>query len=229
MKRVALTAETREAGKGVSKKLRSDGQIPAVLYGRSIEPVSIVVNRKEVEAAVKGSQGTNILIDLSIKGGESGLARIRDYQADPFKREFLHLDFQAISITDKIEVEVPIEITGKSVGVKEGGVLEQMRRTLLVKALPDRIPASIALDITDLNIGDSVHADEIKLPEGVEYPSKMNYAVVAVVPPTKVEEVAAVTAAAPVEGAAAAPAEGAAAAAPAAAPAKEGTAEAKKE
>ncbi len=228
MKRVALTAETRATGKGVSKKLRFDGQIPAVLYGRSVDPISIVVNRKEIEAAVKGSQGTNILIDLSIKGGDSGLARIRDYQADPFKRDFLHLDFQAISISDKIEVEVPIEITGKSIGVKEGGVLEQMRRTLLVRALPDRIPASIALDITELAIGDSVHADEIKLPEGVEYPHKMNYAIVAVVPPTKVEEATPVAAAVPAEGAAAAPAEGAAAA-PAAAPAKEGAAEAKKE
>ena len=220
MKRVALTAETRATGKGVSKRFRFDGQIPAVLYGKSVEPISIVVNRKEVEAAVKGSQGTNILIDLSIKGGDSGLARIRDYQADPFKRDFLHLDFQAISINDKIEVEVPIEITGKSIGVKEGGVLEQMRRTLLVKALPDRIPASIALDITELAIGDSVHADEIKLPEGVEYPHKMNYAIVAVVPPTKVEEAAPAAAAVPAEGAAAAPA---------AAPAKEGAAEAKKE
>ncbi len=228
MKRVALTAETRGTGKGVSKKLRFDGQIPAVLYGRSIEPISIV----EQERSRGGREGLarNQHPDRPFnQGGDSGLARIRDYQADPFKRDFLHLDFQAISITDKIEVEVPIEITGRSIGVKEGGVLEQMRRTLLVKALPDRIPASIALDITELNIGDSVHADEIKLPEGVEYPHKMNYAIVAVVPPTKVEEAAAVTAAVPAEGAAAVPAEGAAAAAPAAAPAKEGAAEAKKE
>lgn len=217
MKRVALTVEKREIGKGVSKRLRVSGKVPGVLYGRSIDPIAVSVDRHEMEKIVKGEAGMNVMLDLSIAGGDSGLALIRDYQADPFKRLFSHIDFQAITIKDKIEVEVPVELTGSAAGVKEGGVLDQMRRTLLIKTLPDRIPTSIKVDISALNIGDSIHSDDIQLPDGVEYSQKANYTIAAVVPPTKVEETVVV----PAEGAVLAegevPAEGAEAA-----PAKEG-------
>ena len=209
MERVALTAEMRTPGKGGARQARMAEKVPAVLYGRTVEPLAVVVDRKELEKAVKTKAGMNVMVDLTIAGGDSGLALIRDYQADPFKRRFIHIDFQAITLSDKLEVEVPIVFTGASVGVKEGGVVEQLRRTVHVRALPTAIPESIEVDITELNIGDSIHAEQLTLPEGVEFSSATNYTIVAIVPPAK-EEVAAV--AVPLEGeAAAAPAEGAAA------------------
>lgn len=196
MKKVALTAEKRESGKGVSRRLRFNKRIPAVLYGKSVDPLAISVDWNEMEKLVKGEAGMNVMVDLSIAGADSGLALIRDYQADPFKRNFTHIDFQAITMSDQLEVEVPIDLVGKSIGVKEGGVLEQMRRTIHIKALPDKIPSKLEVDISELNIGDSIHADEVQLPEGVDFPHTANYTIVAVVPPTKIEEVVAV----PVEG-----------------------------
>lgn len=224
MERVSLTAETRTPGKGPANRMRDAGRVPAVLYGRKVQPLNISVDRREIEKAVKTKAGMNVMIDLAIKGGDSGLAFIRDYQADPFRRDFLHVDFQAISLEEKIEIEVPIELTGMAIGVKEGGVVVQSRRTLQIRAFPNNIPDKLTVDITELNIGDGLHADDVMLPEGVEFPHAVNYPIVAVVPPAK-EEVAVVAApieGVPVEGAvpaegAAAPAEGAAApAAPAA-------------
>lgn len=218
MERVALVAEQRANGKGLAGKMRKSGRVPSVLYGKAVKPVSISVDRRELEKAVKTKAGMNVLIDLSIKGGDSGLALIRDFQADPFRRDFVHVDFQAISLTEKIAVEVPIALIGTSIGVKEGGVVEQLRRTINIMSLPERIPEKIEIDITELKIGDSIHADEIKLPGGVAFPHAMNFTIVAIVPPAKEEVAATVVSAAevPVEGAAPVAGEAAAAAAPAA-------------
>lgn len=224
MEKVSLTVEKREPGKGPANRMRATGMIPGVLYGKKIEPVSIKVKVREFEGATKTKAGMNVIVNLTVEGMDSGLAFIRDYQADPFTRDFTHVDFQAISIDEQIEVEVPIVVVGESRGVKEGGVLEQARRTLHVRALPDRIPEKIEVDITELDIGDNIHANDLKLPKGVDFLNAMNYAILSVVPPAK-EEVAAVVA--PVEGEVvaavegAAPAEGAAATA---APGAEGAA-----
>jgi large subunit ribosomal protein L25 len=190
MKRVSITAKTRESGKGAVRRLRAEGQIPAVLYGRAVKPVAVSVDRREFLAAVKTEAGMNVLFNLSIPGVDSGLARIRDYQADPFRREFTHVDFQAISLKEKLEVEVPIKLVGAPPGVEEGGVVEQARRSLHLRALPDKIPSEIKIDISALNIGDGIHADEVILPEGVEFPHRSNFTIVAIVPPSKIEEVA---------------------------------------
>lgn len=236
MDRITLMAEIRESGKGHAKRIRAAGLVPAILYGKEVKPIAISVNRRELEKAVRTKSGMNVIIDLTVKGSDSGLALIREYQADPFKRDFTHVDFQAISLTDKIEIEVPVVLIGESVGVKEGGVVEQSKRTILVKTLPTSIPEKIELDISALKIGDSLHADDMKLPEGVESAHTVNYTMVTIVPPAK-EEVAAPIAAplegeavpaegeavpaegeaVPAEGTAAAPAKGDAKAAPSAA------------
>ena len=207
MERVTLNATMREPHKGANNRLRMSGRVPGVLYGSKVEPTALSVDAKEFLKATKTHSGMNVMVDLAVEGGESGLAFIRDYQADPFKRDFTHVDFQAISLDEPIEIEVPILITGDSHGVKEGGVLVQQRHTLHIKAKPNDIPDSIEIDITELDINDTIHANDIALPSGVEFPHTSNYAVVAVVPPTKEEEVVPV----PTEGAVAegAPAEGA--------------------
>jgi large subunit ribosomal protein L25 len=224
MEKVTLTAEKREPGKGSAGRMRDAGTVPGVLYGKKVKPIPIAVSRRALDDAVKTKSGMNVMIDLSVKGFDSGLAFIRDYQADPFRREFTHVDFQAISMDEPIELEVPVVLTGESPGVKEGGVVVVSRRTLEIRALPDRIPEKIEVDIGTLMIGDSIHANDVTLPDGVEFPQKINYSIVAVVPPAK-EEVAPV--AVPVEGEAV-PAEGAAPAAEGAAPAAEGAAPAAK-
>jgi len=218
MERISLTAEKREPGKGLSRRLRTDGMVPGVIYGRKIEPVPVKVNADELERATKTKAGMNVLVDLKVEGMDSGLAFIRDYQADQFRRRLTHVDFQAISIDEPIDVEVPIDLVGECKGVKEGGVVDQSRRALHVRSLPDRIPERITVDISGLDIGDSVHADELALPEGVEFPHTVNYTIVSIVPPAK-EEVAAVVA----------PIEGEAVAAEGAAPAEAGEAEGKPE
>lgn len=227
MERVALSAETREMGKGAAKRMRATGRIPAILYGRRVGATAISVDGRDLEKAVKTKAGMNVLIDLQVGGGDSGLALIRDFQADPFRREFLHVDFQAISLTEKIEIEVPVVLTGESPGVKEGGVVEQLRRTIELRCLPQKIPEKIEADISNLKIGNSIHANELVLPEGVEFPRAPNYTIVTIVPPAK-EEVAAppVAAEVPVEGAPPAEAAGATAQAPGA-EAPPATAEAK--
>lgn len=212
MERLSLQATIRGTGKNIAKKLRASGTIPAILYGRGKEPLPLAVADRAFGAFAKASPDLTALIDLKVEGGESTFAVIRDYQADVVKRNITHVDFQAVDINEKIDIEVPINLLGIPLGVKDdGGVLEQLRRKIHIRALATKIPSHIEVDVSNLKIGDSIHADEIALPEGVEFPHATNYTIATVVPPAK-EEVP-VVAAAPVEGeaAAAAPAEGEAA------------------
>ncbi len=186
MEKVAMVATGRDTGKGIARRLRVAGRIPGVLYGKKVDPIAISVSEAELVKATKKTM--NILIDLSLDGGDSGLALIRDYQADPFKRQFKHVDFQAITLDEKLEIEVPIVLIGDAVGIEEGGVVEQSRRALQIFALPNKIPSEIEINISELKIGDSIHASDVNIPEGVEFPYDVDFTLVTLVPPTKVEE-----------------------------------------
>lgn len=222
MERTQLDASPRELGKSKTNGLRLAGKIPAILYGRDRKPVTIAVDGKLVRQVLSTKAGLNILIDLDVGGKEKVMARVCDYQASPLTREFTHIDFQVVDLKRKIEVEVPLHFEGKAPGVKEGGVMDIQRRSLQVRCLPTAIPEFITVDIGGLNIGDNIHMNDLKLPEGVECPHDQNFVIVAVVPPAKEEEVAPVVAV-PAEGEAAAvgaaPAPGAPGAPGAAAPA----------
>lgn len=214
-KNMNLNASVREkAGAGLFT-MRKQGWVPGILYGKKKEPQLLKIAHKDLEQATETSAGFNALFQLTIDGKPAGLVRIREYQAHLINRDFTHVDFQAIELTEKIEVEVPIRLVGTAKGVKdEGGVLEQQRRSLHLKCLVSAIPEHIDIDIAPLTIGMSIHADDLKLPEGVEFPHETNFTVCAVVPPTKEEEAKpAVDASAVIvesEKAGAAPAEGAA-------------------
>ncbi len=214
MERVEINATKRNEGKGGSKKLRNEGMIPGVLYGKGYKNVNLAVNAKELEKAVSTHAGMNILVDLAIDGGEKTVSRICDYQAHQISRKFTHIDFQTVDLSKKITIEVPLEFGGKSKGVKEGGVLVVSRRKLEIKCLPTNIPESIVIDISELDIGDGLHINDVKLPEGAECAHDINFSIVSVVAPTKEEEVVPVVAVEGVEGAV--PAEGVAGAVPAA-------------
>ncbi|PIR18102.1 MAG: 50S ribosomal protein L25 [Deltaproteobacteria bacterium CG11_big_fil_rev_8_21_14_0_20_49_13] len=209
MERVSLDVSKRNEGKSSARAVRNAAMVPGILYGKNVKPMTISVNEKALETAVKTKAGMNVLFDLNIESGEKTVARIADYQACAIKRNFTHVDFAVVDITKKISVEIPLHFEGKAKGVIEGGVLIMDRRTLEVKCLPLAIPEFISIDITELDIGDGIHLNELKLPEGVECAHDVNFGIVSVVAPMK-EEVVVPTAEAVVAEGAAAPAAGAA-------------------
>ncbi|HPS79915.1 MAG TPA: 50S ribosomal protein L25, partial [Thermoanaerobaculaceae bacterium] len=153
-----------DTGKGAARKARAAGRIPGVLYGHGQEPIALNVSAREFELAVR-KQGGNPIIGLALEGGEH-TALIRDVQYDPLTHDIIHLDFLRISLTEEIEVEVPIKLVGLPVGVKDGGgILEPILRELKVRCLPTAIPQSVEVDVAALNIGDSVHVGVITLPD----------------------------------------------------------------
>jgi len=194
MTTVALAAQSRtETGKGVARSLRRQALIPAVFYGPAVDPIPLILQSRELEKLITTGAGENILIDLNIEDGkstQSHRAMIKEIQVDPVKQNILHVDLYAISMDKKISVEVPITLTGTAVGVSdEGGILQQVSRTLEVSCLPDRIPEAFELEVTALAIGDSLHVSDLEIPEGVDILAEDELTVASVVPPTKVEEI----------------------------------------
>ena len=192
MTTVALIARSRkETGKGAARSLRRQALIPAVFYGPSVSPIPLSLSAVDFEKIVSGGAGENVLIDLNIENGgstEIHRAMIKDIQTDPVKGTILHVDLYAISMDKKIHLEIPISLTGTPAGVSEGGILQQVRRTLEVSCLPGQIPDSINLDVSALEIGDSLHVDDLKIPEGVEVLAEEQLTIATVIPPTRVEE-----------------------------------------
>jgi large subunit ribosomal protein L25 len=203
MERLQVKANLRhEKGKGAARKLRAKGSVPAILYGVGVEPTPLAVNLFDFDKALEGVEGTGVLMDLSIDGKEALPVMLRDFQADVITRKFEHLDFQKVDLTKKIKLEVPIHLVGKAPGVKDGGILEHMRRQLEIKCLPTAIPEAIDVDVSQLNLGDILHVSDIKLPEGVEVLTPLDQTVAAVVEPASeptAEEVAAAVEGAPAE------------------------------
>ena len=188
-----LKGEQRSGvGKGVARKLRAAGRVPAIYYGRGEEPIAIAVNTKEVETLLAGAAGSNVIVDLQVSGAGAGdrKALIREIQRDPVQGTILHLDLQHISLTERITVEVPIELVGTPVGVKDGGgILEHLLREVEIECLPTDIPTHIDVDVSGLAIGDSLHVSDIKA-ERVTIKTEGERAIATVVPPTVLEEAA---------------------------------------
>ncbi len=165
MENFKLETEVRsDSGKGAAHKLRAVGHIPAVLYGHKEEPVSLVVEETAIRAILH-SHPDSAVIDLDVKGGKSkGLVNVvvRDVQRHPASGKLLHIDFQRISLDEKIRVEVRIILTGDPRGVKEqGGILEHVTRSLRIMSLPGAIPEAVEIDVTHLMIGDSIKLRDI--------------------------------------------------------------------
>ncbi|HVE84248.1 MAG TPA: 50S ribosomal protein L25/general stress protein Ctc [Myxococcales bacterium] len=222
--RTELPAKHRTAtGKGSARKLRGQGMIPAVVYGRHLEkPAQIAVDPLAVKKAIATPQRFNTLITLKVDGGDTRQVLLKDYQQDPVSREVLHADFIEVRETEAVKVKVPLVLVGRAEGVAVGGILSQNRRDLEVWALPSAIPEKIEADVTHLKIAQALHINDVKLPEGVKVKAHVNFTVAVVTAPEK-EEAAPAPAAAPAAGApgAEAPAAGAAPAA-GGAPAKPG-------
>ena len=188
----ALKGARRSAvGKGVARKLRQAGSIPAVYYGRGEEPIVLTVGLKELEEVIVKAEGSNVIVDLKVDGDGVGdrKALIREIQRDPVGGHILHLDLQHISLTERITVEVPIVLTGIPTGVKDGGgILEHLLRDVEVECLPTDIPSRLEIDVSALNIGDSLHVSDLRA-DKVTILTEGERPIAAVVPPTVLEEV----------------------------------------
>jgi len=174
-------------GKGGARKARAAGQIPGVLYGHGETPVAVAVGSREFDVALRSHKGSNPIVSLTLDSVEF-TALIRDVQYDPINHDILHLDFQHISLTEAIEVDVPVRLTGTALGVKDGGgILEHPLREVKVRCLPTAIPGSIDVDVTALNIGDSLHVRDIVV-ANLEILSDPNATIALVSAPTAMEE-----------------------------------------
>src|ERR1035438_2445853 len=172
MKSVPFTVTSRSLGRRAgAKKLRSEGRIPAVIYGGENKPQNLELNAKEFEDLMHHSLSENVLVDLSIKedARPKRLALLQEVQHHPLTQKVVHVDFHEVSETEKITVMVPVETVGEAVGVKTGGgVLGHVLFKLKVRALPKDLPEQIIIDVTSLEIGKSIHLGDIVPPAGVE-------------------------------------------------------------
>ena len=164
-----LSAQARDkGGKGVARKLRSEGRIPAVVYGHGRDPQALSIATRELERLLDHISAESTVIDLDIDGRGSRTL-IREIQRHPFKRQILHVDFQELVAGEKITVNIPVILVGVPDGVRmDGGVLDQVMREIEVEVDPSNIPNHIDVDVTKLTIGTSIHVGDITLPEGVE-------------------------------------------------------------
>lgn len=193
MERIAVTAMTRAIGKGPARRARVAEAIPAVLYGKGHESKPVQITHDEMQKVLKTPSGLNTLIDLKVGEEKPIVVRIKECQTHPILHHFLHLDFQALDMKEKIVIEIPLHFEGQCIGVKDGGILEVSRRSLSIRCLPSNIPGSIIVDIGGLGMGESIHANDLTLAEGLEFPHAENFSIVQVVAPQKevVAEVAA--------------------------------------
>lgn len=162
-----LTARPREAtGKGVARKLRQAGEIPAVAYGHGQENRALTVNAHELEKLLNTINPETTIIDLQVEGGGKPVqALIREVQHHPSRPVILHVDFFQIRAGEKLHVEVPVRLNGTPKGVTDsGGVLQEVLRELTVECLPKDIPSSVEIDVSDLDVGSTVHVSDVSLP-----------------------------------------------------------------
>jgi len=190
----ALGVELRDGrGKGGARKLRAAGRIPGICYRRNAESIAVSIDPNELDRLIrKASSGINTLIDLKVAGGGDFDGRqvlIKELQRDPISGAYLHADLYAIDLKQTIHISIPIQLKGSPIGVTlGGGILDHATRELDVECLPDAIPEEFAIDVSELEVGQSLHVRDIKVLEGVEILNDPDVSIVSVVAPAVVEE-----------------------------------------
>lgn len=186
METVEIQIEPREAGtKGKAKRLRRDGKLPGVFYGPKAQTVPLEVDRKDFMSRVADLEGSHL---IRIKSGSPLLADkvalVKEMQFHPVTGEVLHADFYEVDLSAKIRVKVPLHFVGKAVGVVRGGILQPIVREVEVECLPMDIPEFFNVEVSELDIGDSLHVTGLAMPEGVVAASESDLTLVTVVPPS---------------------------------------------
>ena len=190
-KQVKLKAEPRtNVGRSAVRKLKARGIIPAVIYGAKDKPQPLQLAARDINAMMSHAAGENVLVELEIAGEKSSrTALVQEVQHTPVGGDIRHVDFHAISMDEMIQAEVPLEPIGTPNGVKNfGGLLEQSLRALTIECLPRDLPDRITVDVSQLNIGDSIHVRQIQLPSGVTSKVPPDLTAFSVLAPTVEEE-----------------------------------------
>ncbi|MCS5695398.1 50S ribosomal protein L25/general stress protein Ctc [Desulfofundulus thermocisternus] len=183
----SLLAQVRSGrGKGYRHRLAAQGKIPAVVYGRTIGSIPLEVELRAVKNILAGEGGRNTLINLKITGDgqeRQDKVLIKELQFDNMRGELIHVDFQQVSLTDRVTTTVPVELEGEPVGVKQGGILQQQLRELEISCLPADIPEAITMDVSGLEMGDTIYVSDLPVPEGVKVLNDPEEVVATVVAP----------------------------------------------
>jgi large subunit ribosomal protein L25 len=203
---ITVAAEVRASrGKNEARRTRRDGRIPAVVYGAFQDPVSVSVNPREILKIVRSSTGFNTIFDLAIAGGETTPVMVVDQQTDPLKGTLLHADLKRIDLSRRIRVTVPVHVVGEPAGVKvQGGLLEIITRAIEIECLPDEIPESFTIDVSELMIGQSKRSSDVAISGSIKLISSPDTVIAHIVTLRAEEEAAPEAAAATPEAAPAA-------------------------
>ncbi len=171
MARPLLDTQVRDVtGKGPARRLRAQGRVPAILYGPKRKPLMLAIEAKQLEKLLSQGGSDQILVDLNLNAaGEEGThpAMLKELQMDHIKDSIVHADFYEISLDEEIEIEISVRLVNTPVGAKSGGILEHVKREIVVSCLPDKAVGSIELDVGQLDVGQSLHIRDIVLPEGI--------------------------------------------------------------
>ena len=201
MAMVELTADRRRtAGTGNSRKTKARGKVPGVVYGKHLETRSIEFDRRHLEKFLAKARRGTVVVRMEIRDGEEkqeSYTVLKEVQADPLTDRVIHVDFYEVAFGQKFRVDIPLRLKGKAAGIEQGGILEQVVRNIEVECVPSRVPEFLELDVSALEIGHSLHMEDIVFPEGVSPVEKDLSQTVASVHAPRVEEVVAVE---PVEG-----------------------------
>ncbi|MEZ5304457.1 MAG: 50S ribosomal protein L25 [Verrucomicrobiales bacterium] len=165
---VLQASKRARTGSSLLKQMRREGFVPAVMYGRAVEPVNLKVATKAITDMLRASETDNVLLTLEIEGGGKQMALIQDVQQDPLTSAIIHVDFHAVSQNEKIHAMVPVHLSGDAIGVKNGGLMDHQVHEIEVHCLPKDLPESLTLDVANIGIGEAAHVRDIPLPDGVE-------------------------------------------------------------
>ncbi len=188
MARYTLAAKVRnEKGKQAAKKLRRENRIPAIFYGPGAATLMLTVDAHELDMIMKKKTGENVIIGLQIesdKGTDSRTVILKEMHSDPVKADYLHVDFYEISMDKELTVDIALHFVNTAKGVTNGGMLQPIRRELTVSCLPDKMVDFINVDVSELEIGQSLHIKDITLPEGIKAVQDPELTVVTIMAPT---------------------------------------------
>lgn len=183
-----LNAKTRtDTGKGPARRLRGVGRLPAVFYGPDINPIMLSIDYTHLRKIIEGGSAENIIFDLMIDSDEESQSKkvmIKEIQRDPVTRDYLHIDLYEIAMEKELEVDIPVHLINTPIGVSEGGILEHIRRKLRVLCMPEDMVDKIDIDVSGLDIGQSVHIKEVSFPPGLRSTEDESLPIAIVVAPT---------------------------------------------
>lgn len=193
MAMLELTAvRRRTSGKEGARKLLSLGKVPGIMYGKGLESRSVEFDRRDLEKFLGVARRGTVIVRLNVQDGadaKESFAVLKDVQTNPRTDRVIHVDFYEVAFGKKFRIEVPIRLKGKAAGIEQGGIVEQVTRSLEVECLPVNVPEFLEVDVSPLEIGHSLHLEDVPFPEGVQPVDKEMTATIVAVHAPRIEEV----------------------------------------